>query len=236
MQVDYIKQGDCLELMKEIPSGSIDLVFTDPPYEFKKGGFGGGKKEISKRKLKEDINNDKLHQTFNVEILEEFERVCKKVNFVIFGTEIIMNKVMNWCNERGYTYTLTVWNKTNPTPLCNNRYLNNIEFIIHVREKGVQIYGDYHSKQKVYTSPVNKADKDKYGHPTIKPLELVEKYIFNHSKTGNIILDPFIGSGTTAVATVKTGRHYIGFELDENYFNIAKDRIEQAREMLAYTE
>lgn len=140
----------------------------------------------------------------------------------------MMNKMMNWCNEKGYTFTLTVWNKTNPTPLCNNRYLNSIEFIIHIREKGVPIYGDYHSKHKVYTSAVNKADKEKYGHPTIKPIELIEKYVHNHSKEEDTILDCFMGSGSTGVACMNTNRNFIGFELDENYFEIAKNRIEEA--------
>lgn len=220
-------QGDCLELMSNIPDKSVDLIVTDPPYEFKKGGFGGGVGEFAKRSLKQDIHNEKLHQTFDeTTLMYEFERVLKKMNCVIFGTERMMNKLMNFCEEKGYTYTLTVWHKTNPTPLCNNRYLNSLEFAIHIRESGVKIYGDYHSKSKVYTSPVNKVDKDKWGHPTIKPLELIEKYIKNHSLENDVILDPFIGSGTTGVACLNTNRNFIGIELDPKYFAIAKDRIE----------
>ena len=148
------------------------------------------------------------------------------MNVVVFGTEKMMNKLMNYCEDNGYTYTLTVWHKTNPTPLCNNRYLNSIEFAIHIREKGVKIYGSYHTKGKVYTSQVNKKDKDKYNHPTIKPLELVRKYIINHSLENDTVLDCFMGSGTTGVACKELNRNFIGIELDENYFNIAKSRIE----------
>ena len=228
MEFDYIKQGDCLELMKEIPDNSIDLILTDPPYEFKKGGFGGGVGEFAKRNLKADVNNEKLHQSFDeITLMFEFERVLKKMNCVIFGTEQMMNKLMNYCEQKNYTYTLTIWHKTNPTPLCNNRYLNSIEFAIHIRESGVKIHGDYHSKSKVYTSSVNKQDKNKYGHPTIKPIELIEKYIKNHSVEDDIILDPFLGSGTTAAACVNMNRHYIGFELDEEYFDIACQRLDE---------
>ena len=151
------------------------------------------------------------------------------MNCVIFGTERMMNKLMNFCEEKGYTYTLTVWHKTNPTPLCNNRYLNSIEFAIHIRERGVKIYGDYHSKSKVYTSTVNKQDKERYGHPTIKPIELIEKYIKNHSVEKDVVLDPFVGSGTTGVACVNTNRNFIGIEIDKEYFDIAENRIKDAK-------
>ena len=222
-----LRWGDCLEVMKTIPDGSVDLVVTDPPYEFKPGGFGGGQKEISKRKLKQDINNNLFNQEFDtLTLMSEFKRILKKMNVVVFGTEKMMNKLMNYCEDNGYTYTLTVWHKTNPTPLCNNRYLNSIEFAIHIREKGVKIYGSYHTKGKVYTSQVNKKDKDKYNHPTIKPLELVRKYIINHSLENDTVLDCFMGSGTTGVACKELNRNFIGIELDENYFNIAKNRIE----------
>lgn len=227
-----LRQGDCWELMKNIPDKSVDLILTDPPYEFKPGGFGGGQKEISKRKLKQDINNDLLHQQFDaVALMCEFKRILKKMNAVIFGTEKMMNKLMNYCEDNGYTYTLTIWNKTNPTPLCNNRYLNSIEFAIHIREKGVKIYGDYHTKSKVYTSVVNKKDKEKWKHPTIKPVELIEKYIINHSLENDTIFDCFMGSGTTGVACKNLNRNFIGIELDEKYFEIAKVRINNEEDL-----
>lgn len=227
LETNYIEQGDCFKLLKNIPDNSIDLVLTDPPYEFRANNFGGGRQELSNRAFKKQLSNENLNRTFETNMLDEFERICKKVNFVIFGTELIMNKIMNWCNERKYNFTITVWNKTNPTPFCNNTYLNNIEFAICVREKGVKFYGDYSTKHKVFTSAVNKKDKTKYGHPTIKPLELIEKYVINHSLKGDIILDPFIGSGTTCVAAYKLDRKYIGFELDEKYFNIACKRLDE---------
>ena len=69
-------------------------------------------------------------------------------------------------------------------------------------------------------------DKKYYIHPTIKPLELVERHLLHSSKKGDVILDPFVGSGTTALACKHLNRQYIGFEIDERYYNIAKDRLE----------
>ncbi len=73
---------------------------------------------------------------------------------------------------------------------------------------------------------MNQKDKKLYGHPTIKPLEIVQNLILNSSKENDIVLDPFLGSGTTAIACVKTNRRYIGFEVNESYFNISCDRLD----------
>jgi site-specific DNA-methyltransferase (adenine-specific) len=77
----------------------------------------------------------------------------------------------------------------------------------------------------VYTSKVNKKDKDKFNHPTCKPIELMEKFIINHTNEGSVVFDPFMGSGSTGVAAKNLNRNFIGIEMDEGYFNIAKKRI-----------
>ena len=100
-----------------------------------------------------------------------------------------------------------------------------MEFQIHIRGKGIKIGGDYETKSKCYTSCVNKADKKLYNHPTIKPLELVEKFIINHSNKGDTVLDPFMGSGTTGVACRNLDRDFIGIEINKEYYDIADKRI-----------
>ena len=83
------------------------------------------------------------------------------------------------------------------------------------------------TKKKYYVSATNKEDKKSYKHPTIKPLNIIENLVINSSKENDIILDCFIGSGTTGVAAIRHNRNFIGIEIDENYFNIAKERIEK---------
>ena len=87
---------------------------------------------------------------------------------------------------------------------------------------------NYNDASTLYSAPINAKDKKKYNHPTIKPIELLEKLIRNSSKKGQTVLDCFMGSGTTGVACVNTNRNFIGIELDEGYFKIAQDRINQA--------
>lgn len=87
--------------------------------------------------------------------------------------------------------------------------------------------GSYATKKKYYVTATNKADKDLYKHPTIKPIDIIQNIIINSSVEGDIVLDPFLGSGTTAVAAVNTNRHYIGFELNPVYYDTACKRLDE---------
>ena len=124
-------------------------------------------------------------------------------------------------------WNLLSWHKSNPVPACGNKYLTDTEFILFFREKGVKIGGEFKTKFTYYVTPLNQADKKRYGHPTIKSLEIVQNLIINSSEPGDIVFDPFLGSGTTAIAAVNTGRHYIGFEMDPDYFDIACRRLDE---------
>ena len=123
-------------------------------------------------------------------------------------------------------YNLLVWCKTNPTPATNNVWLPDLEYCLVFKEKGAPNYNDgYELKSKWYISPINKKDKDLYYHPTIKPLELVKRHILHSTKENDVVLDCFLGSGTTAVACKELGRNYIGFEVNKEYFDIAQNRL-----------
>ena len=202
------------------------MVITDPPYEFKQGGFGGGHKDFSNRSFKKELDFDVAR------LMKEIERVCKKVNAVIFCNDCMLPKLLSYITEKGYVYSINIWHKTNPIPYTNQTYLSDVEYCVHFRERGTVMYGDYHSLSKVYTSSVNKKDKEKYGHTTIKPLELVKKYLINHSKENDIVLDMYMGSGTTAVACRDMNRQFIGFEIDEKYYNVCLQRLEEKENQL----
>ena len=93
------------------------------------------------------------------------------------------------------------------------------------KEKGLKIYGDYDTLKTIYYDDKNITDKQMYNHPTIKPLEYVKNHILNSTKENDIVLDCFMGSGTTAVACKALNRQYIGFELNPKYWQIAVDRV-----------
>ena len=229
METDVIFNEDCLEGMKRIPDKSIDLVVMDPPY-LMTCGQGGGAFGRDKREYHSEI--DPLTDNFNLKVLDELVRIMKKINIYIWCSKDQLRQYIDFFEDLGCKTELLCWHKTNPVPTCNNKYLSDTEYLLFFREKGVKIYGSYETKKKYYVTPTNKADKDKYKHPTIKPLDIIQNLIINSSNEGDVVFDPFLGSGTTAVAAVNTNRHYIGFELYEKYFNIACQRLDEAEEKI----
>lgn len=151
----------------------------------------------------------------------------KKTNIFIWCSKLQLLDIMNYyLAKKDINFELLVWNKTNPTPSTNNTWLPDIEYCLYFRESGVKLNDGYNLKSKFYQSPLNKSDKDDYDHPTIKPLELVKRHILHTTQENDIIFDPFLGSGTTCVASKELGRKYLGFEINENYYNIAKNRLD----------
>lgn len=196
--------GDCLELMKNIPDGSIDLVVMDPPYEIN-GGKSGGCFGREARAYHNEIYDTGLDQGISNSVLEELVRVMKKPNIYIWCNKNQLRQYIDFFEGIGCTTDLLTWHKTNPVPTCNNKYLSDTEYLLYFRSGGVPMYGSYNTKKKYYITPTNKADKEKWGHPTIKPLDIIKNLVINSSKDGDTILDPFMGSGTTGVAVKEVG-------------------------------
>jgi site-specific DNA-methyltransferase (adenine-specific) len=222
MELNVVYNEDCLEGMKQIPNKSIDLVITDPPYLIDTVGSG-----LYSQKDKQYIKElNFIKDGFSKEILDEICRVMKKINLYIYCSQKQIILLLDYfVKEKKCNWNIITWHKTNPIPACGNKYLTDTEFILFFREKGVKIYGDYETKFTYYVTPLNQKDKKIYSHPTIKPLNIIQNFIINSSREGEIILDPFMGSGTTAIACMNTNRNYIGFELDKGYYDIILERI-----------
>lgn len=155
----------------------------------------------------------------------------KKINIYVWCNKNQLRQYIDYFEDLGCSTELLTWHKTNPVPTCNNKYLSDTEYLLYFRKGGVKLYGSYATKKKYYVSPTNKADKEKYKHPTIKPLNIIENLIINSSQEGDTVLDCFMGSGTTGVACKNLNRNFIGIELDEQYFEIAKERINEPQQM-----
>lgn len=224
-ETNHIYNEDCYKAIKDIPDKSVDCIYTDIPYLIVSGG--GGHSDLSKRI--EKVNKDYLEEIkdgINYDILNQFCRVMKKINIFIWCSKLQLLDIMNYfIGEKGCYFELLTWNKSNPTPSTNNSWLPDIEYCLYFRESGVVLNDGYELKSKWYASPINKKDKDKFNHPTIKPLELVEKHLKHTTQENDIVLDTFLGSGTTAVACKNTNRQYIGFEINKKWFDIAKNRL-----------
>jgi DNA modification methylase len=219
-----LRKGDCLELMKDIPDNSVDLVIIDPPYEINANGSGGA---FGKEKRGYHSEVKALSDGITNLVLDELVRIMKKINIYIWCNKNQLRQYIDYFEGIGATTDLLTWHKTNPVPTCNNKYLSDTEYLLYFRKNGVPMYGTYATKKKYYVTPTNKEDKKLYKHPTIKPLDIMENLIINSSQENDVILDCFMGSGTTGVACKKLNRNFIGMELDETYFEIAKKRISE---------
>lgn len=180
-----ITLGDSYKLIKDIPDKSVDLAVIDPPYLF--DNFGGGCFGNERKKNRKELEN--IRKGFNYSILEELNRVLKKTNIYIFCSKAQLRDYFNFYAE--VNTDLLVWHKTNPIPAIANNYLSDLEYCFFAREKGVEVHCEYETSSKLYESPMNKKDKEKFKHPTIKPLALIKKLIQNSSDKGDIILDCF---------------------------------------------
>jgi len=223
-EVDNLYNEDSYISIKDLPDKCLDLIVIDPPYLIDKHGYGGAF-GVGRQKFHDEILT--LSEGIKNDILEELVRVMKKINIYIFcNKEQITNYLLYFVKQKKCLFDLLTWHKLNPIPTCNNKYLSDTEYILFFREKGVKLYGTYKSKCKYFITQKNVKDKKLYKHPTIKPLPIVETLIFNSSNEGDIVGDFFVGSGTTAVACKLLNRHYIGFEVNPNYFQTAKNRLE----------
>ena len=166
------------------------------------------------------------------EVLDEMCRVCKIQNIYLFCSKDQVPQLLNFALDRKLNFDILTWHKPNPTPMCGNKYLSDTEYIIFMRGKGAKVYGTFESKRKYFIQKSNRIEKNRWGHPTIKPVNIVETLIINSSREGDVVLDPYIGSGTTAVAAIRNNRHYIGFEINEVYYKTALERIGEERSRL----
>ena len=216
-------QGDCLELMKDIPDESIDLVVTDCPYHIVSGGCtnkGKGNGIFQK----ENASDGKLFSHNEIEFSEwlpDVFRVLKQNShcyIMINGRNV--KQLQQEAENVGFVFqNLLVWDKGNVTP--NRYYMNACEFVLLLKK------GKSRTINKPGTPSILRYRNiiGRKNHPTEKPIELMECFIENSTHLFDTVLDPFMGSGSTGVACKNTGRHFIGIEIDKNYFNIAKERI-----------
>ena len=236
MELDKIYNMDCLEGMKQIPDGSVDLIVTDPPYilDNQGGGFYNNSNygyHGNSRHVMKDIAN--IKDGFNEEILNEICRVSKKINAYFFCSQRQIPLYIDYfVTKRGCNWNLLTWHKTDPVPACGNKYLSDTEFCLFFREKGVPLFGTFDTKHTYWITPLNREEKEQWGHPTIKPQFMIQQLIINSSNEGQTVLDPFMGSGTTAVACIKEKRHFIGFELNKEYYDKACLRIDAEQRQL----
>lgn len=227
--------GDCKELLKHLPNGCVDLVMTDPPYQIDHTDGGGIVNTIKGfEKMNHELRAANLINGFDIAILDEMLRVLRKPNLYVWcnGKQLPMY-LDYFVREHNCLFDIIVWYKTNAVPTFSNKYLTDKEYCLYFRKGGYCAPSSYASARTVYFQPINAADKRMYGHPTIKPLNIIQTLVQNSTKEGDTVLDCFMGSGTTGEACVRLNRNFIGMEINENFYRIAQTRINASKQQLS---
>lgn len=226
-ELDNIYCVDSYKAIKDIPDKSVDCIYTDIPYLFDEGG--AGKSDLGLRLAKRKATELKdIIKGIDYLILDDFVRIMKNINCFIWCSKSQIPTILNYFLglDKDITFDILVWAKSNPIPATNNTWLPDLEYCLNFREKSkVKLNDDYSLKSKWYDSPINKKDKDKFTHPTIKPKDLVERHIKHTTQEGDIIFDPFSGSGTTCAAAKDTKRHWLGFDIEQKWVDISNNRL-----------
>jgi len=241
MDYNYIKNVDCFseDGLRAIPDKSIKLVITDPPYLHNKGGGKThgteGKSKIANSSMynfdspmMKDMSSFGGNEINNM--MNEFKRIMIKLNCYIFTNDTLIPYYLNWALTNKKKWTILTWEK--PLSILNrNRFSQNLEYIVRIYDNGTALNlldidtcpnkKDYYSKNRKFNPP---RGKDK-RHPTQKPIEYIKGLIELNSNECDIILDPFIGGGTTAIACKELNRNYIGFEKEQEYYDIAINEL-----------
>ena len=219
MELNKIYNEDCLEGMKDIPDSSIDLIVTDPPYliNYKTGNRKDKEHRFNKVILNDD--NEDLIKGYIKEcyrILKDDTAMymfCSAAKVDFFKTELEKYFAMK---------NMIIWEKDHFTlGDLENTFGRKYEIVFLVN-KGIK---KFNGKRLGDVWKFKRVLGDKQVHQNQKPIELIEQCIEKHSDENDIIFDGFMGSGTTAVAAMNTNRRYIGFELDEYYYNVAMKRL-----------
>ena len=243
-----IISGDCCKHMRQLHEKHgefVDLIFCDPPYFLSNGGISchnGKMVKVDKGAWDQSAGADRNHQ-FNRQWLTLCQQLLKpNGTIMVSGTLHVIYSVGFAMQQLGFKLLNNItWQKPNPPPNLSCRYFtHSTETVIWAAKNSAarhtfnyalmkQLNGDRQMKDVWQMTAPGKAEKSEGKHPTQKPLALLERLITAATDKGELVLDPFNGSGTTGIACLKTGRRYIGIELDKEFVELTRKRIRQAR-------
>ena len=229
MNLDTIYNMDYLEGMKMIPDGMVDLIVTDPPYLFVKGGMKSNSINCGTKASDNYINTD-MSDYGEKEINTLLDVVSKKFknqfNGYFFCSEMQVVYYLQYALRNRLKYNLLVWDRGISNMISYKFFRSHIDYIVRIYGKGNALRKVISDRPTDMYSKIKRGVRPKGLHVAAKPLEIISDFILISSQENDIVLDPFMGSGTTAIACIKEHRHFIGFELNKDYYDKAQQRIE----------
>ena len=219
MELNKIYNEDCLEGMKRIPDGSVDMIVTDPPYLM---NYKTGRRKDKSHRFNDVILNDDNEQLITDYVKECYRIMKEDTAMYLFCSS---NKVDFFKRELEKLFSIKnmiIWVKNNHTAGDLESAFGRKYEIVFLVNKGQRKFNGERLTD-IWEFP--RVSGDGQLHQNQKPIELIKRCIEKHSDVGDVVFDGFMGSGTTAAAALDTNRNYIGFELDEYYFNVAEKRL-----------
>ncbi|WP_095803020.1 DNA-methyltransferase [Ligilactobacillus salivarius] len=224
-----ILNEDCRKTMENIPDNSIDLILTDPPYNIAK--YSTGNIILPGRSaLNNNLGEWDLSEIDPAEFLDDFKRILKpNGNIFIFTSYNQIGKWHEVFDSEFDTFQFMVWHKTNPAPnIFKKGFLNSCELIVCLWNKGhkwnFKGQKEMHNfiESPICMRPERLSDPK---HPSQKPVRILKHLIEIASNPGDLVFDPFMGVGSTGVASAQLGRNFIGVELEKEFFDAAHKRL-----------
>ena len=227
MELNQIYNKDVLELMKTMSDESIDLIVTDPPYKVTARGNAGNSGGMMQDKLSMQGKIFKHNDIKPSEYIPEFYRLLKDGSHCyIMTNHVNLHEMLNVAKESGFHFIKSlVWNKGNK--IMGQYYMSQFEYILFFRKgRGKKINKCGTADILEIPNKKTKGEDGKNIRDTEKPVELMKVLIENSSNINEVVFEPFMGVGSTIMACIELDRKYIGCEIDEKYYDIAKNRIE----------
>jgi site-specific DNA-methyltransferase (adenine-specific) len=226
-----LHHGDSMEVMDRLIADGrkIDAVITDPPYDMPHMRGGGVMADASMQKIRGDRLKS-ICSGYDIPLFWQKWLDMGASNILTFCSYRQVYPLMGEAISRGLVHALLGWHKTNSPPFCYNNWRPDVEWIFHARLPGAYMRNGAENgvtqqhKSRIRTSPMHHTS----DHVTTKPLWLMEQLVFVLADNGHTVLDPFMGSGTTGLACMQLGINFIGIELDQQNFEAASRRFEQA--------
>ena len=228
--ISEVYNVDCLSFLESYGGGTIKLVVTDPPYKI--DSWDGGPMMRTKEKLEwiKQMDVDNLSMSYNIQRFAELLLKAQggNINAYFFCNKAQIPEYFRiYVGELGCKYDILSWHKTNALPTFHGKYLTDTEYILYFRNKGGCNPQSYDDAKTYFIGEINIADKRKWKHPTIKPINIVRTLVRNSSSPGDLVFDGFLGSGTTRIACYHEGRNFLGCELDKSFYDLQEKRYQQ---------
>ncbi|WP_318626914.1 site-specific DNA-methyltransferase [Paenibacillus polymyxa] len=219
--LNKIINADCMDVLPNIADKSVDLVLTDIPYgAVTQNGSERAKYDGQLRKI--DKSGADVVTFELLDFLKQVERIAAGSIYIFCGIEQVSTVFEYFNKSKDFMVRQCAWKKTNPAPSNGQHmWLSSMENCIFAKRRKTKF--NQLCKSAVWDYPTGRSKI----HPTEKPLELIKYLVQSSTEAGDTVLDPCVGSGTTAVAAKVLGRNYIAIEINEGYAAAAKNRIEQ---------